>query len=243
MDYIFDTDTLIRTAQAEHPGFRAARPFPHCVLPEFLPEPALRRVLQAFPEPGSGYWHTKNTPDTKKQDTTPDYWAELRMPPGIREIVAQLNSAQFLIFLRTLTGIDGLMADPWLHGGGIHQILPGGLLKIHADFNIHEYTGLMRRLNVLIYLNEGWQDDWGGHLELWEADMSRCARRVAPEAGTCVIFETTATSFHGHPEPLMCPEGVTRKSIALYYYSIHPDFDPRSRRRNTQFQRRPEETY
>lgn len=243
MKYWLDTDYLLQIAQKEHPGFAAADPFPHVVLPNFLSPDLVRRILEAFPATDAPYWYTKNTPDTKKQDTTPDYWAELRMPEGIREAMVQFNSAQFLIFLRTLTGIDGLMPDPWLYGGGIHQILPGGLLKVHADFNIHEYTGLRRRLNVLLYLNEDWQDEWGGHLELWDRQMTRCVRRVAPDAGTCVIFETASDSYHGHPDPLTCPDGVTRKSIALYYYTIHPEFDPRTRRHNTLFKRRPGEDF
>ena len=34
-----------------------------------------------------------------------------------------------------------------------------------------------------------------------------------------VVFNTTDWSWHGHPEPLRCPPGWTRRSIALYYYS------------------------
>jgi len=243
VNYWFDLDRLITLAHAERAGFASAQPFPHVVLRNFLAAEKVDAILDHFPPPESPYWHRKDTPDTKKLDTTPDYSVELRMPPVIREAMWQLNSMMFLCFLQELTGIKGLLGDPWLYGGGVHQILPGGLLKVHADFNIHEYTALQRRLNVLIYLNKDWRAAWGGDLELWNRDMSRCARRVKPDAGTCVIFETTSTSYHGHPEPLACPEGVTRKSIALYYYTVHPDFDPRPVRHNTLFQRRPGEVY
>jgi Rps23 Pro-64 3,4-dihydroxylase Tpa1-like proline 4-hydroxylase len=169
--------------------------------------------------------------------------AELKMPPAIREAMWQFNSSLFLFFLHHLTGIRGLTGDPWLYGGGIHQILPGGLLKIHADFNIHEFTGLLRRINVLVYLNKDWQDEWGGHLELWDTEMSRCVRRVAPNAGTCVIFNTSSTSYHGHPDPLRCPPGRTRKSLAFYYYTIDPEFDPRGKLHSTLWRKRPGEDY
>ena len=165
------------------------------------------------------------------------------MPPVIREAMWQFNSSLFLFFLTHLTGYRGLTGDPWLYGGGIHQILPGGLLKIHTDFNIHEFTGLLRRINVLVYLNKDWDPSLGGDLELWSPDMSRCVRRVTPNAGTCVIFNTSAASYHGHPDPLRCPEGRTRKSMAFYYYTIDPEHDQRGKRTNTVWKKRPGETF
>ena len=36
---------------------------------------------------------------------------------------------------------------------------------------------------------------------------------------TMVIFSTTDFSNHGHPDPLNCPIELSRKSIALYYFS------------------------
>jgi len=63
-----------------------------------------------------------------------------------------------------LTGIDALVPDPHFEGGGLHQIEPGGHLKVHADFNRHPRTGLARRLNALIYLNRDWKPEYGGAL-------------------------------------------------------------------------------
>lgn len=243
MTYWFDPDRLLPLGYRSREAYAAADPFPHIVLEDFLPAERVDAILQQFPEPDSPYWHTKNQPDSRKQDTTPDYVAELKMPPVIREAMWQFNSSLFLFFLTHLTGHRGLTGDPWLYGGGIHQILPGGLLKIHADFNIHEFTGLLRRINVLVYLNRDWEEDWGGALELWAPDMSRCARRVLPTAGTCVIFNTSSTSYHGHPDPLRCPPGRTRKSLAFYYYTIDPEHDPRGKHHNTLWRKRPGEAY
>ena len=92
-------------------------------------------------------------------------------------------------------------------------------MAVHADFTRHRLLQLDRRLNVLLYLNEHWEDEWEGHLELWAPDMKSCGRRLRPQAGRCVVFNTSDNSFHGHPEPLACPDGITRKSIALYYYT------------------------
>ena len=134
-------------------------------------------------------------------------------------------------FIQLLTGInETLLGDPYFVGGGLHQIKRGGCLKIHADFNKHELTGLDRRVNILIYLNKNWKNDYGGHLELWDRDMKLCVKRILPEFNTVVIFNTTNYTYHGHPDSLNCPEGMSRKSLALYYFSngrpqteINPD--------------------
>jgi hypothetical protein len=132
-----------------------------------------------------------------------------------------LNSDAFLRFLSELTGIENLIADHAFGSGGVHRSTRGGFLNIHADFTVHPYRpDWHRRLNVLIYLNEQWEEAWGGYLELWKTDMSECARKVAPIFNRCVIFNTDYDSYHGHPEPMQCPEGLWRKSIALYYYTL-----------------------
>src|SRR3712207_1690584 len=163
------------------------------------------------------------------------------MGPATRHLLAELNSATFIDFLERLTGIDGLIPDPHFEGGGLHQIEPGGHLKVHADFNRHPRMDLERRLNVLIYLNRDWKDEYGGAFELWNEDMTECAERVMPYFNRCVVFSTTSTSYHGHPEPLACPEGMTRKSVALYYYSKDRPASERSEGHNTLFKARPGE--
>jgi Rps23 Pro-64 3,4-dihydroxylase Tpa1-like proline 4-hydroxylase len=131
--------------------------------------------------------------------------------------LAALNSSRFVAFLEGLTGISGLVADPHYRGGGLHQILPGGRLGIHADFNFYPKLKLYRRLNVIVYLNQNWQESYGGHLELWDKATLKSVKRVLPTFNRMVVFDTSSKSLHGHPEPLTCPEGRSRKSLALYY--------------------------
>jgi hypothetical protein len=116
-----------------------------------------------------------------------------------------LNSQPFLEFLCILTGINTLLPDPYFEGGGAHQIMPGGHLKIHADFNKHILTNLDRRLNVLIYLNKDWEESWGGHLEFWDKELKSPVKKILPIFNRMAIFTTTSTSYHGHPDPLKCP--------------------------------------
>jgi Rps23 Pro-64 3,4-dihydroxylase Tpa1-like proline 4-hydroxylase len=112
-----------------------------------------------------------------------------------------------------------LLPDPYYTGGGLHQIRPGGLLEVHADFSYHTKLRLDRRINVLIYLNKDWKEEYGGHFELWDREVTRAVKKILPIFNRCAIFSTTSTSFHGHPLPLACPADRNRKSIATYYYS------------------------
>lgn len=131
--------------------------------------------------------------------------------PSVRELIEFAHQPRFLMWLEGVTGEKNLLPDPYLFGGGLHRVSRGGSLGMHLDFNYHG-VGLYRRLNLLLYLND-WKDEWGGHLSL------AGKKKIAPEMNTMVIFTTDDLSWHGHPEPLECPEGVYRDSIALYYYS------------------------
>ena len=142
-----------------------------------------------------------------------------RLPLSVRRVITEASQPRFLQWLQDLTGEKSLVPDPYLKGGGIHQIAAGGFLKVHADFNWNEQLNLYRRLNILIYLNDGWDESWGGALELWTSDMKQCGKRIYPFGNTMVVFTTHDHSFHGHPHPLATPSGVYRDSIALYYYS------------------------
>jgi 2-oxoglutarate-Fe(II)-dependent oxygenase superfamily protein len=207
------------------------------VIDNFLPEHVLDEVLTEFPTPEGADWFAFDSATERKLATKDDS----TMGPATRQLLAELNSAAFIEFLERITGIEGLVPDPHFVGGGLHQIEPGGHLKVHADFNRHPRTQLERRLNVLIYLNRDWNDEYGGAFELWDKNMTRCEEKVMPYFNRCVVFSTTSTSYHGHPEPLACPKGQTRKSIALYYYSKDRPAEERGTAHNTLFKARPGE--
>jgi hypothetical protein len=218
--YWLDYERL-KPLQTAHAVYANAKPFPHIVMDNFLPEKLVKKLQEDFPRQDSDYWHRKDVATSKKLDSR-RLDKEVSLPPSIRQLMWELNGAGFLLLLTQLTGIQGLSADPYLEGAGPHMIETGGFLKVHPDFNLHPYTKLHRRLNLLIYLNDNWNPEWGGQLELWKQDMSACAKRVDPIANRAVIFTTDDDSFHGHPRPLQTPQGVCRRSLALYYYAT-PD--------------------
>lgn len=195
-------------------AFAAAKPYPHVVIDDFLPANAVEDLLAEFPDPESMDIQFRSRREIKSAAQS---WAS--MGPSTRATLAMLNAAPMLDFLERLSGITGLLVDPHLEGGGQHQISPGGKLAVHADFIHHERLGVNRRLNLIVYLTPDWNDEWGGQLELWDADMTRPVTTVSPRQNRCIIFEVGETNFHGHPDPLACPPDVTRKSIATYYYT------------------------
>jgi hypothetical protein len=156
-----------------------------------------------------------------------------------------LQSDLFMYWLNQLTGIiEPLIADPYLSGGGYHEIKRGGFLKVHADFNKHPKLDLDRRLNLLIYLNEDWKEEWGGALQLFNDNMDKAVQEVLPIFNTAVIFTTTSFTYHGHPDPLNCPETRSRRSLAYYYFSIgRPASEVSKEVHDTLFKERKGETF
>jgi Rps23 Pro-64 3,4-dihydroxylase Tpa1-like proline 4-hydroxylase len=221
---LLDYARLMQRAKDGSKAYQKAVPFPNAVFDDFLPAMTLRHIVDEFPSPDQAVrWNRieVETDDGRQaQYNKLHVMDESSFGPYTRQLFWELNSSRFIRFLERLTGIPKLLPDPHLRGGGLHQILPGGMLRVHADFNKHPALDLDRRLNVLIYLNEDWREAYGGHIELWEAGMAECRARYLPIANRCLIFSTTSVSFHGHPHPLSCPDGMSRKSVAMYYYTL-----------------------
>lgn len=197
--------------------YLSGNPFPHIVFDDFFDEELLSKVAADFPD-------LSKKEDVKTYDNQNEKKLEAKGEKYFSDttkIFAHfLNSQPMLEFLQELTGIkETLIPDPYFDGGGYHEIKPGGLLKIHADFNKHGQMWLDRRINLLVYLNKDWEESYGGHFELWDRDMTRAYKKILPVFNRVAIFSTTDFSYHGHPDPLTCPPDRSRRSLALYYYS------------------------
>jgi hypothetical protein len=216
-----------------------AEPFPHIVLDHFLPDDVAQLALDHFPRESlrsDRVFEIGYAGQHKRQILPAECDAQARA------LFHFFNSQPMLAFLEGLTTIQGLIPDPYFMGGGYHETTRGGKLGIHADFRVNEQLHLHRRLNVIVYLNREWDEAWGGALELWSRDMKQKCREVAPLFNRCVIFNTDATSYHGHPDPLMTPEGVCRRSIALYYYTASREIYNEVPNNSTIYHARPGDT-
>ena len=200
---------------SRHNDYVHADPFPNTYFDDFFIPEKLSEVLDEFPDLTKGADLTFHDANQVKLASKGEY----RFGPKTLQFMHFMNSQPFLEFLSALTGIENLIPDPFFDGGGCHQIQPGGMLKIHADFNKHPTTKLDRRLNVLVYMNKDWKEEYGGHFEMWDRSIKQCVKKVAPQFNRLVVFNTTDFSFHGHPDPLNCPPYRTRKSLATFYYT------------------------
>ncbi len=199
---------------SEH--YKSALPYPHAQFDDFLEVWAAEKAMASFPGvKDSGWIHYIHINEKKHGLNKLDL-----IPTFLQEVIKTLNSDEFVAAISKLTGIEGLKADPSLEGGGLHQSKRDGFLNIHADFTVHPHKrNWRRRVNLLVYLNEDWKPEYKGDLELWSRDMKECVEKISPIFNRCVIFNTDEDSYHGLPEPIKCPEDMTRKSIALYYFT------------------------
>ena len=197
--------------------YQFAIPFPNIVIDNFFNENFLNNVSKEFPDLSAVNESQKYENKDEVKFANNDY---LQFPSNIKKLIDFMNSKSFLNFLQNITSIkEKLIADPELNGGGLHEIKSGGYLKIHTDFNKHPNNDLDRRINILIYLNKNWKSSYGGDLQLWDKDMIKCQKKILPIFNRMVIFSTNDYSNHGHPDPIVCPNYISRKSIALYYFS------------------------
>jgi len=216
--------------------FGEAQPYPHVHLKEFLDEDVAAEMANEFPDMATDAWTRYKHPNENKLGLA----KRSLFPPLLGEVVDELNARSFVHWLSKLTGIPDLVSDDMLEGGGLHQSGPGGFLNVHTDFSNHHYHKHWRRqVNLILYLNPNWQRQWGGALELWDQKMRRCVVKVPPLFNEALIFRTNEISYHGFPDALRCPQGTSRKSLALYYYTIGSDAEIKTR--STDYRPRPED--
>jgi Rps23 Pro-64 3,4-dihydroxylase Tpa1-like proline 4-hydroxylase/glycosyltransferase involved in cell wall biosynthesis len=212
--------------------YRQAQPFPHIVIDDFLPPSLLNGVIDDFRNYNNWGWDNSNYSKDHQVKKFFSPWnndGDTTLPINTKLILNYFNSPDVINMLEELTGIKGLIADPTLLGGGMHKIDSGGKLSIHADSRKHAISGNYRRLNLLVYLNKDWNKEWGGSLQLWDKDMTTMVQDIQPLFNRVVIFNTGADTYHGHPHPLNTPNGMSRISLALYYYTKeNPDTEENS---------------
>ncbi len=201
------------------------------------------------------FWFTRTTPMGAKRGRGgyPTNTQAEAFGPSTVKLFDFFQSRRFIAFLETLTGIRNLTADSAMFGGGPFSIVNGGFLSLHTDFNKHQncsnrrgegsyglrlqpspgcrvVTPGWRRLNLLMYLNEDWREEWGGSFELWRTDQHysflEYSKKVLPELNRIAIFSVTDVSIHGHLDPVNHPNGEARKSLSFYYYTPTIDDEP-----------------
>lgn len=219
--------------------FQEGKPFPFMAIDDFLDPEFAREVATSYPTYIEARTRGRefSAVNEKRKVQITDAAA---FPEPVKKLNELLSSPGFIQDLEYITGIDNLLYDPKLEGGGMHLTGPRGRLDVHVDFNYVEDRKLHRRLNILVYLNEGWKDKWGGGVEIWDQQVRTCAYSFKPLLNRCVVFATSEISFHG-VEPVTCPDGTQRISFAAYYYTKEAPAHWDGTKHSTVFKARPQE--
>lgn len=169
--------------------------------------------------------------------TRSDFDDNESLPPATRRVFELINGGKFLNIVSKLTGIGGLISDPYYDGGGINVIENNGTLAVHVDGTTQHRMQVCRRINAILFLNDDWDPSWNGYHEQWDfvnKELSpfddeqtwKCVRKILPKKNRLFFFTTNDHSWHGHAGVLNVPEGVQRRSLIAYYYtSSRPDSD------------------
>lgn len=198
--------------------YQSKKPFRYVMFEDFFSPDQAELIYKDYPSIKDGKWDGTTYLDQKNKFQKTKFEENSVMD----RIFKEMNSSEFLNWLQEVAEIeDKLIGDEELFGGGLHQSINGAFLNVHVDYNIHPKTKFHRRLNVLVYMNKDWKDEYEGYLELWDLsqDDKVLLGKYAPTFNRCVIFETNEISLHGHPKPLKTPKDVNRKSITTYYYT------------------------
>ncbi len=221
--------------------YRASGPVPHLCIDDFLEEAFASEVAAAYPayeaavSEGKSYSAVHETGKVQVTDVA-------LFPEPVAALHRALASEEFRETMVEITGIPDLLSDPTLQGGGMHLMRSGARLDVHVDFNMMKGAQRFRRLNILIFLNPAWQDDWGGRFELWDPEVTRQLGEFSPRFNRCVFFATSEKSFHG-VEPVKSPDDQARQSFAAYYYTEEAPEDWGGEHHTTVFRHRPGERW
>ena len=193
-------------------------PYQHLIIDNVFDKKFTSALSDAFPNIKGSSWEHSNDKGIEIKSRS-NWDSEFDIPDEILPAIRIFNSSYILNAMSKKLKIPKLVPDPYFSGGGLNLTEKGGLLDVHVDGNYHDATGLNRRVNLLLYLNEGWKESWGGEFGVYDDNGEKLVKAIAPIFNRCVIFDTHDKSFHGIPNPINFPHESPRKSIILYYYT------------------------
>lgn len=196
-------------------------PYQHIVLDDVFETEFADAISQSFPPLDDSSWQHSNDKGIEIKSRS-NWSSDFDIPDGILPVIRIFNSSFILDAMSKKLSIPKLIPDPYFTGGGLNVTEKGGLLDVHVDGNYHDATGLNRRVNLLLYLNEGWEKSWGGQFGIYTDEGNTLVKTIPPLFNRCVIFDTHDKSYHGLPDAINFPKDKPRKSIILYYYTVEP---------------------
>jgi len=194
--------------------FLSGKPFEHVVIDNFFNDEYAELLYNNFPDVADKNWFSYWNPIEKKYAMNNFSESEI-----YNNLFLELQSNDTLELVKKISGINNLEIDKHLHGAGVHYHPKGGKLDMHLDYSIHPISGKERRVNLIIYMNKNWKDEYHGDVQFWNKEFTECESNIYPVFNRAVLFRTSDISWHGLPTPINCPSDMRRKSIAIYYVS------------------------
>jgi len=199
--------------------YALSQPVPSATLDTFLPNNFAKRMFVEAQTIPAECWSTFTRKDSLMKECV-----KLEHMPVARELLAQLHSSEGLRWLEALTGISGLIPDPYITGAGYSKSWSGDSLKIHTDFNWNEQLKLHRACALIIYLTPDWKPEYNGAFEFWDANKTECVRSVDCLFNRAIIWNDHKRGFHGYPKPIECPENMHRTTFRLFFYTSNSTY-------------------
>lgn len=219
MDKFLNLESIKSLESSE---YNNVKPYPHIIIDNFIKKYKIEKYMKFSKSLKLKNCDNNRLPPNKNTEYKYAYDNIDKFPDYIKDLFIFLNSKEFINKIEKLTGIKDLVIGNYsLRGGGFHKITNKGFLNLHSDFNNYneKNESLDRRINLLIYLNPLWKDEYKGHLYICDKNSKKIEKKILPILNRCVIFNTSNKSIHGHPERLNVPKDITRDSIAVYYYT------------------------
>jgi hypothetical protein len=184
------------------------------IFDNFLPESIVASLSHETDRVSEENWKLFQRNQTSFQECV-----NLSILPEFVKLLGELHSKLFLEWLGNITGIDRLLPDPYMIGGGYLRSGQGDCLLPHVDFNWNDHIRMYRCLTLLIYITPNWKSEWGGNLKFFDDDNNKVIQEVDYTYNRAVLWKDQYPNYHGYPEKINCPKGVYRKSLILFYYT------------------------
>jgi hypothetical protein len=200
--------------------FKGTEPVPYLVLDNFFPSQTAINLERECEQIELEHW-TKFT----RLDSYMEECIKIEHMPYAFNIINEIHSKLGMEWLSQVTGIPDLLPDPYLVGAGYSRSYKGNCLKVHTDFNWNDKLKLHRRATLIVYLSSLWKESYGGDLEFWDYEKTGPVVKFSTLFNRCIIWEHHNRGFHGFPEPIKCPESISRNTLRLFFYSSNLDPD------------------
>lgn len=222
-DFFTNLNDIHKPADLSEP-FSTGNPVPFIIIDNFLPQDVYRQIITQFYEISDNNYMIFENKVSRRKECRNMYQA-----PLLQTLSHCLNGSLFIKWLEQVSDTEKLVPDPHLRGGGFCRSPRGTSLGLHTDFNWNDQIALNRKINIIFYMNQSWNEDWNGHLEFWNNDRTQCLQKIYPYPNRLAIWLYDINHVHGHPEPIMCPEDLSRDSLIHFYYTSNaiPEHDPR----------------